>query len=104
MSKRLRTTSSPTQPVTIRLLKSHIARLENEAAAAMMSRSAYIEARLIGNEQPHAYPHLSALAHLISIHATIERAGTINDDQLNEIKLLVLQLARSAYCEGRTEA
>ena len=103
MSKRLKKASAPTEPVTIRLHKSHIARLESEAAAAMMSRSAYVRARLLGHE-PQPCPQLAALAQLISIHAIVERTGTTSEEQVGELKLLVLQLARSAYCEGRTEA
>jgi len=92
-----------TEPVTIRLHKSHVARLENEAAAAMMSRSAYIQSRLLGDE-PQPCSRLAALAHLISIHAVIQRTGAIDAGQLDELRLLVLQLSRSAYDEGRAGA
>lgn len=101
MSKNLKKISSSTEPVTIRLHKSHIARLENEAAAAMMSRAAYIQARLLDHEIQFC-PQLSALAKLVSIHALVERAGATNDAQLDELKSLVLILARSAHVEDQT--
>ena len=89
----------PTSTVTIRMPKVQIARIELEAASSGLSRSAYIEARLRYDDLVPC-PSLAALARLIAVHEVVVDAKAVDAQQLEELKLLVLQLAQAAHREA----
>jgi hypothetical protein len=90
---------APTGTITIRLPKRKIERLKREAAGALMSTSAYLEA-LLDADEPELCPSLAALARVIAIHQSVEASDVIAPEQLRELKLLVLQLAQAAHREA----
>lgn len=98
MSKRSKK-SAATDTVTIRMATDQIARLDQEAAAALMSRSAYIQARL-GSDESESFPTLAALGEIIAIHQIAAKSDTITSEHLAELKRLVLQLTQSAHREA----
>ena len=89
----------PTGTVTIRIPKMQIARIELEAAASGLSRSAYIEARLRYDDLVPC-PSLAALARVIAVHEVVVDAKAVDAQQLEELKLLVLQFAQAAHREA----
>lgn len=99
MKRRRRQVTVPTGTITIRIPKQKIARLKREAAGALMSTSAYLEA-LLDADEPELCPCLAALARIIAVHQIVEASKTITSDQLRELKLLVLQLAQAAHREA----
>ena len=64
-----------------------------------MSRSAYIAARLDG-EEPKQYPALAALAHVIAIHDTVRTTGGLAGEQLAELRAILGAFARLAREEA----
>lgn len=82
-----------TAVVPVRLPTQEIDRLETEAAAAHLSRSAYIALLLSGQRPPEYSAELAALAQIISVCATIKVSRSIEDHQMHDLKLLVRTLA-----------
>ena len=79
-------------PVTIRVPRQLLNKIETRAAAAQMSRSSYILSRLSG-EALEISPPLAALSRLIAIHANVEKSGTVDAAQVNELADLVDRLS-----------
>ena len=96
MKRRSRQGGVLTGTVTIRMPVEKISRLKREAAGALMSTSAYVEA-LLDADEPEICAALAALADVIAIHETVVAHQTITSDQLHELKLLIVQLAQAAH-------
>jgi hypothetical protein len=99
MKRRRRQVTVPTGTITIRLPAEKIARLKRQAAGALMSTSAYVEA-LLDADEPELCPSLASLARVIAIYEIVEASEAITSDQLRELKLLVLELAQAAHREA----
>ncbi|WOK35463.1 hypothetical protein [Sphingomonas sp. C3-2] len=90
--------TASSSPVTIRIPERLLRKIEARAAAAQMSRSAYILARLAGDE-PEVSPALAALAQLIAIHATVQRSAAVNPEHMRTLTELVDRLSRLVHRE-----
>lgn len=85
--------ASPSKAIPVRLPISEITHLENEAAAAGLSRSGFIAA-VLRDREPSPYPALAILGEVIAMRQIALKTQTISTDQIDHLTELVADLAR----------
>lgn len=98
MTARKKKSPDAWESVSIRLPPEEVRRFEVKAAEANMFRGTYIALRLLEKE-PEPWPSLAALAYMIAIHKAVLASTTITAGQLDELRSIVLDLARIARKE-----